>query len=224
MWRDVDPAHRRVIVRAGSMLTVLLVAIVLWFNRHWWEPKPPPPDYSEYFSVQEPRELLMEQFRSYDNAEIVGKQLREAGYRWRVNRLHVQCADECPPYKVDTLVIADFKHLNVSGTLTLELFNDRLFNAVFNPDDAETYLKRLEWSGVKLDKVKVSRWERQTNQLLIASNIIYAASPMGQTLGTQAYVSWEDVRLQAQSQAWYEQYGNKTVLTPIKSSDPDTAS
>lgn len=224
MWRDVDPAHRRVIVRVGSMLTVLILAIVLWFNRDWWEPKQPPPDYSEFFGIQEPRELLVGQFRSYDNAEIVTTQLRTEGYRWRVSRLHVQCADECPPYKVDTLVVTDFKHMNVTGKLTLELFNDRLFSAVFNPDDPSAYLKRLEWSGVKLDKVKVSRWERETNNLRIASNIKYAISPMGQTLGTQAYVSWEDARLQAQSQGWYERYGNKTVLTPVKSSDPDTSS
>jgi hypothetical protein len=146
-----------------------------------------------------------------------------AGLAWSVERLHVEGTDDYPPYKLDTFLVRDYRHLEHAGRLKLEFFNDRLWSATFLPEAPESYLRRLERSGVRLSKTAVSVWERQDGQLRITSNIIYATSNVGRTLGTDAYAGWEDLRLSAQSREWYDRYGSKHTLAPIKIVEPGAA-
>lgn len=215
-WDDIPPDTRRKILRIGAVLALLVVAIVLWFNRHWLLPRPPPPDYSAYLRVEEVREKLFGGFSSYDSERSVARQLHHAGYEWTAERTHIEGTYNYPPYKLDLLVVRDYQDRGITGKLVLEFFNDRLLRASFVPQDPGKYYLRVQADGVRFDKQAASLWEHEAGNLRVRSNIIYATSNMGQTLQTEPYVSWEDKRLAAQDKQWYERFGSKYAMTPTQ--------
>jgi hypothetical protein len=215
-WEDIHPDTRRKILRIGTGLVVLALTIVLWFNRHWLLPKPPPPDYSAYHRVEEPRELLFGTFQSYDSERSVGRQLHHAGRQWTADRTHIEGTYNYPPYKLDTLVVHDYPDRGITGKLTLEFYNDLLLRASFVPTDPNRYYLRVQADGIRFEKLAVSVWEYSAGNLRVRSNILYATSNMGQTLGTEPYVSWEDTRLVAQDRQWYANFGSKYAMTPTQ--------
>jgi hypothetical protein len=214
---------RRRWLLVGTVAALAAVALVLWLKPEWWQGRQDRPDFSAYLRVEEPRVTLIDSFRSYDSQQQVARQLQAAGLAWSVERLHVEGTDDYPPYKLDTFIVPAYQHLGHAGRLKLEFFNDRLWSATFAPREADAYLARLQRNGVQLRKTAVSVWERQDVNLRIASNIIYATSNMGRTLGTEPYVGWEDLRLSAQSRQWYDVYGSKHTLAPIKITEPGAA-
>lgn len=213
-WEDIHPDTRRKILRIGLGLVVLVMAIALWFNRHMFLPKPPPPDYSAYLRVEEPREILFEGFRSYDSERSVARQLYQAGREWTAERTHIEGTFNYPPYKLDTLVLREYKDRGITGKLSLEFFNDRLVRASFVPQEPYKYYLRVQADGVRFDKQAASVWQHESGNLRVRSNIMYATSTMGLTLQTEPYVSWEDKRLSTQDQQWYEKFGSKFAMTP----------
>jgi hypothetical protein len=217
----VDARYRYAALLVAALLAV--VAAFLLYKSDWWQDRQARPDFSAYLRAEEPRVTLIDSLRSYDSQQQVAQQLSAAGLRWSVERLHVEGTDDYPPYKLDTFIVPAYQHLGHAGRLRLEFFNDRLWSATFLPAEPESYLRRLERSGVRLRKTAVSVWERQDGNLRIASNIIYATSNVGRTLATDAYASWEDLRLSAQSRQWYDVYGSRHTLAPIKITEPGAA-
>ncbi len=218
-WEDIHPDTRRKILRISVGLIVLGLVVTLWFNRHWLQPKKPPPDFSAYLRVEEPREALLGNFRSYDSERSAARQLHHAGLKWTAEHTHIEGTYQFPPYKLDTLIVDDYQDRGIAGTLTLEFFNDRLLRATFNPVEAKNYYFRVQSDGVRFDKQSPSVWEYEAGNLRVRSNILYAISNMGQTLRTVPYVSWEDTRLAAQDRQWYENYGSKYAMTPVQSQE-----
>ncbi len=203
--------------------SVAIVSAILLYKPEWLRGDKTKPDFSAYLRVEEPREILMDVFRSYDSEQQIGQQLTAAHLQWTVERLHVEGTDLFPPYKIDALTVESYRHLGFEGELSLELFNNRLSTVTFQPKDAPSYSSRLRGTGVKLHKQALDRWEQQTGNLLITSNIIYATNNVGKTLGTTPAVSWEDTRLTQQAREWYDRYGSKTTVAPIKTTGPGSA-
>lgn len=203
--------------------SVAIVAAILLYKPEWLRGDTAKPDFSAYLRVEEPRETLMDVFRSYDSEQQVTQQLSAAGLQWTAERLHVEGTDEFPQYKLDTLTVESYRHLDFEGELSLEFFNDRLSVASFRPKQPQPYSRRLGGSGIKLHKQALDRWQQQAGNLLITSNVIYATSNVGRTLGTPAFVRWEDTRLTTQSRQWYDVYGSKTTVAPIKTIGPGSA-
>lgn len=213
-------------LRYALLLTSAVLAVVvamLLYKPEWLRGDKTKPDFSAYLRVEEPREILMDVFRSYNGESQVAKQLAEAGLPWTVERLHVEGTDLFQPYKIDTLTVESYRHLGFEGELSLEFFNNRLSTATFRPKQPLPYSRRLRDSGISLRKQALDRWEQQLGNRLITSNVIYATSNVGKTLDTPAFVRWEDTRLTAQARQWYTEHGSKTTVAPIKTTEPGSA-
>ncbi|MGH8453163.1 MAG: hypothetical protein ACRES4_00205 [Nevskiales bacterium] len=211
-------ARRYALLLSAAMLAV--VAFTLWLKPEWWRGDQDRPEFSIYLRVEEPRESLLGVFHSYDNEQQITQQL--AGQRWTVERVHVEGTDSYPPYKIDTLTVPGYRHLDYPGTLSLEFFNDRLSSAAFRPDEPRLYSKRLRETGVNFQRQSLSIWQQQSGNLRISTNHVYATSDVGRTLGTPVFFSWEDTRLTAQSRQWYDVYGSKTMVAPVRTQSSDS--
>lgn len=210
----MDTRLRYVLVLAAAMLAI--VALVLALKPEWWRSEQVRPEFRVFLAVEEPRETLMGSFRSYDSEDQVAQQIARGGQEPAVERIHVEGTSNYPPYKLDTLKAMEFVHRGQSGRLILDFFNDRLASVTFQPDDPKAYLRLLERTGVKFKREVLSRWAQEEGNLRISTNIIYATSKVGRTLDTPPYVRWEDRRLTAQSRQWYDDYGSKYAISPIR--------
>ncbi len=101
--------------------------------------------------------------------------------------------DQRPPFNILVLSIS-FEHLDQSGKLRLEFFNDRLMSTSFYPDDLETYLEVLNDSGVILDR---------GGRCKIAP---YTEIWKSTDFNNRGYVNWEDERLQKEFDDWITRY------------------
>lgn len=209
------------ILLALAAAAVLVVALLLWLKPEWLPGGQAKPDFSAYLRVEEPRETLMDVYRSYESEPQVTRQLSAAGLQWTAERLHVEGTRKYPTYKIDTLTVRGYRHLDYPGTLSLEFFNDRLSTLVFRPDDPQSYSKRLRQTGVIMERQSLSTWQRQVGNLRISTNHIYAGSDVGKTLNTVPFFSWEDIRLTAQAREWYDVYGSKTMVSPVRKQSSD---
>lgn len=209
-----DMTSRRSLLLALAAVSVLAAVMLLWLKPEWWRGGQDRPDFSAYLRIEAPRESLLGIFRSYDNEQQVTQQL--AGLPWTAERVHVEGSDSYPPYKIDTLTVPGYRHLDHLGTLTLEFFNNRLSSAVFRPDEPRPYSMRLRETGVSLQRQSLSVWQQQSGNLRISTNHLYATSDVGRTLNTAVFFSWEDVRLTAQTRQWYDVYGSKTMVAPVR--------
>jgi hypothetical protein len=216
----MDARLRYALLLSAALLAA--AAIALLYKSGWLRGEQARPDFSAYLRVEEPREQLMDVFRSYDSQPQVTQQLTAAGLQVTVERVHVEGSRKYPPYKLDTLTVRGYRHLDHEGVLLLDFFNDRLSSATFRPAEPKAYLRRLQRAGIRFQREDLSRWAQQTGNLRVSTNIIYATSDVGRTLNTQAYASWEDVRLVAQSREWYVAYGSKYSLSPIRTVGPGT--
>ena len=150
--------------------------------------------------------LLTQGFRSYASIAEVEKRLSAARYTdWFQDARHSKSSPDYPPYDFDSLVVADYRHLDVPGTLSLQFFNDRLFQIEFVPADAEAYARRM--GVLKLRSSRNARAERTDGALRIASSVGLAVSKVGQHLKSEPYVIWQDLRLIRQREEWDLHYG-----------------
>lgn len=167
------------------------------------EPPTPAPDpTARYTAVESERVTLLESFRSYEKLETIQGALQEAGFDSAVDTIERtrRRADE-PPFRNDTLTVNGYTHGDHEGKLTLEFFNDRLYQAVFSPKaDADKYLDWLRGRGLKLPVKRVGQARLTEGHLRVNSNIDFASSDVGRAMNTEPFVRWEDVRLVEQLQ------------------------
>ena len=58
--------------------------------------------------------------------------------------------------------------------------------------------------------------------LRISTNHIYATSDVGKTLNAVPFFTWDDIRLTAQAREWYDVYGSKTMVAPVRKQSSDS--
>lgn len=155
---------------------------------------------ARFTQVEEKRITLMTQ-RSYENVATVTQALQKSGYTPQLTTQERKRRSNYPPHRVDTLEIAEFKHLDGSGKLKLEFFNDRLYEAYFLPEKAGDYMYRLR-KQTKLKRNDSGRTEHVQGHLRIASNIDLAESEVGRTLKIEPFILWQDLRLTRQMKEW----------------------
>ena len=143
---------------------------------------------------------MIDPLKSYESVEAIEARLSD----YSLDRSHVAKPrnPRYPPYRTDTVVVKDFKHLDQPGELTLEFFNDRLYEAEFRPEDPQKYLALLRKKGLPLKRESVGKSEFTSGHLRVATNIDFATSDVGKSLHTQPYVIWQDLRLVAQLREW----------------------
>jgi hypothetical protein len=112
-----------------------------------------------------------------------------------------------PPRALDTLTIERYALLGTQGRLSLQFFNDRLFEVGFKPDDAAACAKALKRADPQLRRDANGRAERTAGSQRVATNVELAASSVGQSLNTEPYVLWQDLRLVRERDDWDQRFG-----------------
>jgi hypothetical protein len=165
-----------------------------------------PPEIADYTRVEQDRLLMMDQFHSYENVADAQKQLNDHQINATLTSNHRKVHGDVPPYDLDSLYAAKYTHLGVEGKLTLSFFNDRLFEAEFEPADPEAYLKALRKELPYMRRGETGRSEYLEGHLRMASSLDLAISDVGRALHTRPYVLWQDRRLVRQRDAWDPQF------------------
>ena len=169
--------------------------------------KPEPhPDAAQYTRVAV-GVTLGDRFRSYEDVQSVTSSLTSAGFdQWTTSSRRAAESSSYPPYGFDAVKVQDYKHLDSKGQLTLQFFNNRLYQVEFVPGDAEAYSRRLR--SLDLPRVANARAEKVSGNLRVASTVDLAISAVGRQLGTEPFVIWQDLRLVRERDQWDEKFGS----------------
>jgi hypothetical protein len=166
------------------------------------EPEAPYPK-AAYTQVEAQRVRMMDVLRSYDSVATVQALLAQRGYTAELSTIKRKPPSyRYPPYRNDTLAVSKYKHEAYEGRLTLEFFNDRLYQAYFVPAQPAEYLRWLRSRGFELPIKRTGRSSLTQGHLRITTNIDFASSEVGRTVRSTPFVMWEDLRLVQQMQAW----------------------
>lgn len=149
---------------------------------------------------------MADRFRSYEGVQTVTTALTAAGFEgWSASRRQAAESSDYPPYRIDVVRVEPYRHLDAEGSLSLQFFNNRLFQAEFTPVDAERYARRLRALGLQRDAN--ARAEKIDGHLRLASTVELAISPVGRQLRSEPYVIWQDLRLVRERDEWDQKFG-----------------
>jgi hypothetical protein len=167
---------------------------------------PAHPEKEKYTAVAADPVLMLDGMKSYDTLDAVRARLDAVKAAYVVTPVHPRPSAKYPPRDRDSLVAAKYSHLGVEGALTLEFFNDRLYEATFVPSMLEDYVEKLHKADPRLKRDRNGRAEQHVGNLRIASNVDFAGTEVGKGLQTKPYVIWQDLRLIQQLDEWDRQY------------------
>jgi hypothetical protein len=157
---------------------------------------------------------MLADLQSYDTVESVRAKLDAAKVQYTVTPVRPAPSSKYPPRNTDTIVATGYRHLGIPGQLTLEFFNDRLYEAAFVPAELEDYIEKLHAADKRLKRERTGRAEVIVGNLRIASNVDFAATDVGYSLGTKPFVIWQDQRLLAQLNDWDKRFIAMPGKTP----------
>lgn len=146
--------------------------------------------------------VLLDGFRSYSTLESVKTRLDEQKVISAISSQRPPVSSKYPPRDRDTLVASGYKHLGIEGQLTLEFFNNRLYEATFVPAEPADYAEKLHRADQRLKRERSGRVEQTAGHLRTASNVDFAVTDVGRSLQTKPYVIWQDLRLVEQLDEW----------------------
>ena len=135
----------------------------------------------------------MESFESYAALRDVTAKLPKALEVKVVADTSLAKNSSQPPYKIHSISVAPYEHLNHSGTWQLTFYNDRLVQCVFYPEKFKSYVGELEKNGVVL-------------QLGAETTRGHTAIWQGKDDDQYRFVGWADKRLRQQQQRWRVRY------------------
>lgn len=171
------------------------------------------PEKDKFMEVAADPVPLLDNLQSYATVETVRGQIEAAKVPFTLTPVRTQPSSKYPPRDRDTLTANAYKHLGVEGVLTLEFFNNRLYEATFVPSEPGEYAEKLHKADPRLKRDRNGRSERTIGHLRIASNVDFADTDVGRNLGTKPFVIWQDLRLVAQLDDWDRRF----VAIPAKS-------
>ena len=183
------------------LIVVGIIAPGLWVAKDKIGPTSHP-EKEKYTAVMPDPVLFLDGMQSYDSLDSVKARLDAAKVQYTVSSVHPKPSAKHPPRDRDTLQSATYKHLGSDGTLTLEFFNNRLYEATFVPDAVEQYVEILHKADPRLKRDRNGRAEQLVGNLRVASNVDFAATEVGRDLRTKPYVIWQDLRLTTQLDEW----------------------
>lgn len=150
---------------------------------------------------------LADRFRSYQDLQSVTAELSAAGFDgWTTKSRRAAESSEYPPYGFDSVEVGEYRHLDSAGKLSLQFFNNRLYQAEFVPADPERYARKLRALGLQKDAN--ARAEKIDGHLRLASTVDLAVSSVGKHLRTEPFVLWQDLRLVQERDQWDEKFGS----------------
>lgn len=166
-------------------------------------------DYEAFTRTESSRLDFMGEFRSYNSVDETFARLQKGGYEPVIASNHRKVPEELPPYHLDRIDVKKYRHLGQPGKLTMQFFNDRLFEVEFEPEDAGAYHAafRRQYPGLRPNKI--GRAELLSGYLRMASSLDLAVSDVGKTLHTRPFALWQDRRLVVQRDGWDARYAKE---------------
>jgi hypothetical protein len=159
------------------------------------------PEKEKFTAIAADPVVLLDDLKSYDTLASVRERLDSAKAVYTTAAAHPKRSGKYPPRDRDTIT-GTYSHLGVPGQLTLEFFNDRLYEATFVPAEPAPYAEKLHKIDKRLKKDRNGRAEQVTGNLRVASNVDFATTDVGKSLQTKPYVIWQDLRLVEQLDEW----------------------
>ncbi|MDB5972121.1 MAG: hypothetical protein JWQ90_4571 [Hydrocarboniphaga sp.] len=150
---------------------------------------------------------LVDGYRSYSSVAEVGKALQARRLGASRRTLARPPDPRYPPHALDTLTVEQLALLDTQGRLSLQFFNDRLFEIDFKPDDAAACAAALKRADPQLQRDRNGRAEHSVGDRRLATNVGLASSHVGEYLGTEPYVLWQDLRLTRERDEWDRRFG-----------------
>jgi hypothetical protein len=169
----------------------------------------PPVTYRAYLQSPADPVTLFDGMKSYSGVDEIFTRLKRNEMEPQLQSFHTRVPVGVPPRELDVLRMSPYRHLGVEGSLELQFFNDRLYQAEFEPGDAEAYQRALRRALPALERRRTGRSELRQGNLRIASSLDLAVSDVGKALGTRPFVIWQDIRLVQQRDAWDREFGPK---------------
>jgi hypothetical protein len=165
------------------------------------------PEKERFVEVAADPVVFLDQMKSYETLDSVRARLDGAKVVYNVTSSRPTPSGKYPPRDRDT-ISAKYPHLGLLGQLTLEFFNDRLYEATFVPplDDLDEYVEKLHAADKRLKRDRNGRAEQVAGNLRVASNVDFANTEVGQSLRTKPYVIWQDLRLMQQLDEWDKRF------------------
>lgn len=195
-WKKVKPLRWAAVLGIGFVIAsaVYTAKVIIAPSAH--------PEKGKFTALADDPVVMLDGIKSYDSVESVGARLDAAKMAFTVTPVRPPPSGKYPPRDRDTLVAGTYKHLGIEGRLTLEFFNDRLYEAVFVPSEPEEYAKKLHVADKRLKLDRNRRAEHIVGNLRLASNVDFAVTDVGRSLQTKPYVIWQDLRLVQQLDEW----------------------
>lgn len=180
-------------------------------------PDPNDPEESaiaEFTAVVDDPVRLIGTFRSYASVDTVMFELERAGFSPIMETSSSRSRVGVPPRDLTTVTVSQYRHWKVAGKLTLQFFNDRLYQSEFEPEDDETYAKaqHRELPLVKSEKSGRAVWVG--GNLRIASSLDLAVSEVGRKLKSRPFLLWQDRRLVRQRDEWDRRFAVASTGKP----------
>ncbi len=145
---------------------------------------------------------LLGNYRSYESVDDVVFDLERAGFLPVVESRHLSVREGVPKRDLDSVVVSQFRHWDVSGRLELQFFNDRLYQVEFEPEDAEAYQAAQRRNLPQIKRQTSGRSEYIAGHLRVASSLDLSVSEVGNKLRTRPFLLWQDRRLVRQRDEW----------------------
>lgn len=162
---------------------------------------------AEDYTRRQPGRPLVNGLSSYASVDEVGAALRARQLQPARRTLTRPPNKRYPPRSLDTLTVERYTLLGTQGRLSLEFFNDRLFEVGFRPDDAAACAAALKRAEPQLRRDANGRAERTEGSRRLATNVELAASSVGRSLNTEPYVLWQELRLVRERDDWDQRFG-----------------
>jgi len=195
-WKKAKP------LRWMAILGILFVAFSVLYTAKVVIAPSAHPEKAKFTAVVTDPAAMIVPLKSYDSVDHVREVLDGKKLKYTVTPVRPAKTSKYPPRDTDTIVVNDYPHLGVEGKLTLEFFNDRLFEATFVPSDLRDYVAALHAADPRLKRERDGRTEISVGSLRIATNVDFASTDTGRNLQTKPYVLWQELRLKDSLDEW----------------------
>jgi len=199
-WKKFKP------LRWAAIAGILFVAASVLYTAKVVIAPGPHAEKARFTEVVADPVAMIGTLKSYDSVATVRELLDAGKMKYTVTPVRPAPSSKYPPRDGDTLVVGAFSHLGVPGQLTLEFFNDRLYEATFVPSDLHKYVDKLHAADKRVKRERSGRSEVVIGNLRLATNVDFADTDVGRSLQTRPYVIWQDLRLMAMLDEWDKRF------------------
>jgi hypothetical protein len=207
-WKKAKP------LRWIAILGILFVAVsVLWTAKVVIAPGKHS-ETARFTEVAADPVDMIPPLKSYQSVGAVREALDAQQAKYTVAPVCPADSSKHPPRDTTTIAVPTFSHLGERGELTLEFFNDRLYEATFVPKELDDYLPKLHGADKRIKRERSGRTEVVIGSLRLATNVDFASTDTGRSLQTKPFVIWQDLRIKEQLDEWDRRFVAGPGLCP----------